>query len=387
MEKDSKVAKLGDINRYQLDKGKYFTLLEGTDMFKILNIDYNDVDYTALNITKNIETMFNKDMEIVIYDAQLPYVENIVFFLDNVLEQIENNRDYKIVQGYRFDYQGIMEILHNYLVNPLIPYEEPIIMENGHKMYRVNRCVDRELLENKLKELVATGKYPFIDDYQNHSKYGQTEIIETISYSIFEALVMEYFTSTREGMYSYYNDCVTSVLKFLDESKEFDETEFNKLFEKYVPKNGPAKTVAGEVVRGLHKLTYHMRNDGDNPLNYAARKESFWSLINCWTIVIEDKKSYQLYKDSLPEERKNKSEQKGWKGPDDLYIGIELDAYTIIDLVNFVKAFLKTDEGKQPNIIKGERWNEEDTVRYDIMSSFHENIMGYDKWIPRNQDY
>lgn len=37
----------------------------------------------------------------------------------------------------------------------------------------------------------------------------------------------------------------------------------NKLFEEYVPMQGPAETVLGEIVRAISKIGYRCSNDGD----------------------------------------------------------------------------------------------------------------------------
>lgn len=50
-----------------------------------------------------------------------------------------------------------------------------------------------------------------------------------------------------------------------------------ELFDRYVPRSGPARTGYGEFIRAYHKLVYRWLNDGDDPIYgpYSALNEKF----------------------------------------------------------------------------------------------------------------
>ena len=83
--------------------------------------------------------------------------------------------------------------------------------------------------------------------------------------------------------------------KFQEELLQEKELTFDELFEKYVPSQGKADTVGGEIVRATNRIIYRYYNDGDmagygygkETVNPACRyllaqeEENITDIVNC----------------------------------------------------------------------------------------------------------
>ena len=53
---------------------------------------------------------------------------------------------------------------------------------------------------------------------------------------------------------------------------ETDRAKFNEFFDKYVPINGSADTLGGEIVRAINRIVYRYYNDGDTVDRYCGNE-------------------------------------------------------------------------------------------------------------------
>lgn len=53
---------------------------------------------------------------------------------------------------------------------------------------------------------------------------------------------------------------------------ETDRAKFNEFFDKYVPINGSANTLGGEIVRAINRIVYRYYNDGDTVDRYCGNE-------------------------------------------------------------------------------------------------------------------
>ena len=53
---------------------------------------------------------------------------------------------------------------------------------------------------------------------------------------------------------------------------ETDRAKFNEFFDKYVPINGSANTLGGEIVRAINRIVYRYYNDGDTVDRYYGNE-------------------------------------------------------------------------------------------------------------------
>lgn len=51
-----------------------------------------------------------------------------------------------------------------------------------------------------------------------------------------------------------------------------DRAKFNEFFDKYVPINGSADTLGGEIVRAINRIVYRYYNDGDTVDRYCGNE-------------------------------------------------------------------------------------------------------------------
>lgn len=51
---------------------------------------------------------------------------------------------------------------------------------------------------------------------------------------------------------------------------ETDRAKFDEFFDKYVPINGSADTLGGEIVRAINRIVYRYYNDGDTVERYGG---------------------------------------------------------------------------------------------------------------------
>lgn len=126
------------------------------------------------------------------------------------------------------------------------------------------------------------------------------------------------------------------------ESYEETENRFNDLFDEYVPAQGAAETVGGEIVRAVSRIGYRLYNDGDiigcgygnQTLNGPARylqhvcegtkiaddiNEMWGNLIGCESLVKDLIEDTVEYLDVNPElfEKKNEENMLNYCRPED----------------------------------------------------------------------
>ena len=53
---------------------------------------------------------------------------------------------------------------------------------------------------------------------------------------------------------------------------ETDRAKFDEFFDKYVPINGSADTLGGEIVRAINRIVYRYYNDGDTVDRYCGNE-------------------------------------------------------------------------------------------------------------------
>ena len=53
---------------------------------------------------------------------------------------------------------------------------------------------------------------------------------------------------------------------------ETDRAKFDEFFDKYVPINGSADTLGGEIVRAINRIVYRYYNDGDTVDSYCGNE-------------------------------------------------------------------------------------------------------------------
>ena len=53
---------------------------------------------------------------------------------------------------------------------------------------------------------------------------------------------------------------------------ETDRAKFDEFFDKYVPINGSANTLGGEIVRAINRIVYRYYNDGDTVDRYCGNE-------------------------------------------------------------------------------------------------------------------
>ena len=294
--------------------------------------------------------------------CHLPYIENLKPFLDWMKIQLQENSMYKMASSSQFELSTIREILHTWMLDP----NQPVIRHkrNGEEVHTF-RCIENNLFDATFDNIVADNDYPFIVKDTSHYRSYEPELLSYIKYSLVESLVCDFFQSVRKQVFHYHNDGVERIVKGLRDTTLYSEDELEKLSLEYYQSHGPAQTKAGEFLRGVGKVMYHIYNDGDNPTNYAARDSQFWAMVNCCNTIVSSSANYQLYLSIITDE-----EKKRWHGGDyQIYFSSEVDQYTIINLVNFAIAYTKTAEGREENII-------------DCITPIHKNIDWYDEWIP-----
>jgi hypothetical protein len=304
------------------------------------------------------------------YDHTKPILKNLRFFLEDMANQIENNNEFSTVKDFQFSINMLEEVLGIIIIDPTQPEVRTRFKKDGTAV-----VIKKELFQNVEYHLIGEeikkyqNLFSFINTYE-HDRY--TGIQEVIAYAFVEKMAHNFFDLTNVDT-SWRNEHVNYVIELLNKNTEFDNDKFEEACKGLVPDNGPANTIGGELGRGIMKILYRMWNDGDDPTAYTA---SFWALINCWEIALQN---YDIYMSSLPADRKNQETRKGnWK-PDRLCICGELDPWMLIDLMHFFHHFITTEEGKQPNLKDGKPiWN--------IIEPHFESVDRYDRQVPYNYE-
>jgi hypothetical protein len=138
--------------------------------------------------------------------------------------------------------------------------------------------------------------------------------------------------------------------KMLKESSDSSDKEFDALFSKMVPSNGPADTVEGEMLRALTRVWYRYTNDGDyfwrgygketalNSVKWLTTSSPLKSQMRSIFAEIKRKVSPMIVKDKWGGEHKNMFEDN-----DPYMIGLNKASKIIVD-------YVKSKKGKfEPN--------------------------------------
>jgi hypothetical protein len=343
-----------------LNEGSYFTSNEPTDINRLISIGTDTCKVFCYSDNKTYE--LPSDVFVSKYDAKKPILENLRFFLEDMENQIENNNEFSTVKDFQFYSSTLVEVLGNIIIDPTKPEVRRRFKKDGTAV-----VIKKELFQNVEYHLLGEEikKYQNLFSFINYEHDRYTDMQEVIVYAFIEKMAYNFFDLTNIDT-SWHNEHVNYVIDYLNKNPEFDNDKFEEACKGLVPDNGPANTIGGELGRGIMKILYRMWNDGDDPTAYTA---SFWSLINCWEIALQN---YSIYMASLPADRKNQETRgKGnWK-PDRLCICGELDPWMLIDLMYFFHHFITTEEGKQSNLKNGKPiWN--------IIEPHFESIERYD---------
>ena len=365
------------IDKFHIDT-KYLLAQSDDNRIIVLSSEYKEGDTFSsddVSLAYTITDEVYGDMSIY-RNIHLPYLHNLKPFFDFMALQLKENEDYKIAEGICFYTETFIEILHTWMQDP----EKPITIS------RINRktgeytpiqtfdSIEYELFNQTLAKIITENKYDFIVDYDN---WGQNEIKSFVKYAIIEALVGEFFPSIRSEIYRFHSDCINSVIEDLNSSEDYPKKELQELFDKLVPSSGPSNTKAGEFVRGIGRIEYRMYNDCDNPIDYGASKASFWSLVNCFDIIISSKENYALYQSIIPETQKSRR-----RGYTKIYLQNEWDSWQFINMARFAIKYAETEEGKSPNLVEKYIDGTYKKVKLDIISPSHERLSSYDNYVP-----
>jgi hypothetical protein len=292
--------------------------------------------------------------------CHLPYIGNLKPFLDWMKVQIQENPMYTIASNTTFEADTIREILHSWMIDPTKP---TIRHKRNGEQVRTFETIDYDVFKEAFNLIVEGEKYAFIETDDSHYT---PELLEYIKYAMVESMVCDFFQTARKEIFKYHNDTVGIIWQGLCHNEAYPGEKLCEVSDKIVPEDGKASTKAGEFMRAIGKIVYHIANDGDNPSNYAARQAQFWSMVHCYNTIISSNANYKLFLSIITEE-----EKKRCRGCDySIYFSSEIDDYTIINLANFALAYVETAEGKEENEI-------------DCIKPIHKNIDWYDGWIPR----
>ena len=352
-----------------LNEGKYFTSNEPTDINRLISIGISTCEIFCYSDNKTYE--LPSDVFVTVYDAKKPILENLRFFLENVEYQVKHNRDFSTAEYFQFSKCTIEEVLGLFIIDPTKPETRHRINKGSGEPVKITKelyqNVEYHIIGETLDKLATF--FPNLIDTYEHSNC--TQIQEVISYAFIERMAKDYFHLDNVDT-TWHNNHVNYVIELLNKNSEFNNEKFEEACKGIVPSAGPADTIGGELGRGIMKILYRMWNDGDDPTSYASA--SFWALINCWQIALEN---YDIYMASLPADRKNQEEtrKKGQFKPDKLYVSGELDPWMLIDLMYFFNHFITTEEGKQSNLKNGK-------PIWDIIEPHFERVEWYDRSVP-----
>lgn len=359
----------GKVRLDTLQEGAYFTSNVPNDINRLTSIGINTCEVFCY--AENTEHELPSDVNVTPYNHKKPILQNLRFFLEDIQYQIQNNKDFSTTGSFQFCINTMEEVLGIIIIDPSKPETR-----TKHKRDGTPVVIEKELFQNveyhQIKEEIKkfSHLFDFIDTYE-HS--NNTQIQEVIAYAFIEKMAYQFFDLHNVDT-SWRNENVNYVIEMLDKHPEFDNDKFEKACKGIVPDHGPADTIGGELGRGIMKVLYRMWNDGDDPTAYVSA--SFWALINCWEIALQN---YSIYMASLPAERKQQDEdrKKGQWKPDRLCICGELDPWSLVDLMHFFHHFITTEEGKQSNIKDGKPiWN--------IIEPHYDSVERYDRSVPYN---
>jgi hypothetical protein len=350
-------------------EGTYYTSNEPSDIYRLISIGSDTCKVFCY--AENTEYEMPSDVYVTPYDQTKPILQNLRFFLESMANQIENNNEFSTVNRFQFSINTLVEVLGIIIIDPTQPETRTRLKRDGTPVIlkkELFRNVEYGLIGEEIKKLQDL--FSFIDTYE-HS--NNTQIQEVIAYAFVEKMAHNFFDLTNVDT-SWRTEHVNYVIDLLNKHPEFDNDKFETACKGLVPNHGPADTIGGELGRGIMKVLYRMWNDGDDPTAYVSA--SFWALINCWQIALEN---YSIYMASLPAERKQQDEnrRKGQWKPDKLCICGELDPWMLVDLIHFFHHFITTEEGKQSNIKDGK-------PIWDIIEPHYESVEWYDKSVPYN---
>lgn len=354
-----------------LQEGAYYTSNQTNDIYRLISIGSDTCKVFCYS--ENTEYEMPSDVYVTPYDQTKPILENLRFFLEDMANQIENNNEFSTVKDFQFYVNMLEEVLGIIIIDPTKPETR-----TRFKKDETTVVLKKELFENVEYHLIGEeikkcqNLFSFINTYE-HDNYTQMQGV--IAYAFIEKMAYNFFDLTNVDT-SWRTEHVNYVIELLNKHPEFDNDKFEKVCKGIVPGHGPANTIGGELGRGIMKILYRMWNDGDDPTAYTA---SFWALINCWQIALEN---YPIYMASLPAERKLQDEnsRKGQWKPDKLCISGELDTWMLIDLMHFFHHFITTEEGKQSNI-------EDNKPIWDIIEPHHDSVEQYYMSVPYNYEY
>lgn len=339
---------------------KYLQAKSQEDDSIILVLSSEFIEGAIISSDDLIEQIVNHlDCDIKVHrNIHLPYLHNIIPFLDFVAKRLQEE-EFALLKGNTFLKSDVIDILHNYIMNLEKPVERYVIGEDGiGKTINTYEKYNCDELDEFLGDL---DNYKFIEvrDGYGYSS-NRNEVNSFVKISILESLMGEFFPVVASANIKWHRSAVNRIIKDLEKSKDYNREVMQNLFEKLVPKHGKASTKAGEFIRALGKIEYHLYNDGDYPANYNGRKSVYWAIINCFYSVISDNKAYDILREVLPE---------FYKQLPRLFLDncMESDIFIVLSL--FAVKYAETEEGNKEN-------------DKDFTEPFYEKLEYYSDWAP-----